>query len=138
MSSPVFRRSPAAPLLTATAVTLTLTTAYIHLTLGSILFTLNAAGYLSFATLLIVGATVPHRIVARFGWLGEVALAGYAAVTIVSYLIIGPFFPLGWIAKGVEIALMGVVAANLLGARRGARAAVRAAIESLQTVRRTS
>ena len=32
-------------LLTAVTVTLSLTTAYIHLTLGSVLFTLNAAGY---------------------------------------------------------------------------------------------
>ena len=135
MSMPVFRRSPMAPLLTATAVTLTLTTAYIHLTLGSLLFTLNAAGYLGLAVLMVVGATVPHPIVSRFGWLAEVGLAGYAAVTVVSYLIVGPYFALGWIAKGVEVALIGVVAANLLGAYGSVRAAVRAAVESLQTVR---
>ena len=138
MSRHVFRRSPTAPVLTATAVTLTLTTAYVHLTLGSVLFTLNAAGYLGFAMLMIVGATVPHPIVSRFRWLAEVGLAGYAAVTVVSYLIVGPYFALGWIAKGVEIALIGVLAANLIGAYGSVRAAVRAAVESLQVVRRTS
>ena len=138
MSRPVFRRSPMAPVLTATAVTLTLTTAYVHFTLGSFLFTLNAAGYLGFAMLIIVGATVPHPIVARFGWLAEVGLAGYAAVTVVSYLVIGPYFALGWIAKGVEIALIGVLAANLTGAYGSVRGAVRAAVASLPAVRRTS
>jgi hypothetical protein len=126
------------PLLTATAVTLTLTTAYVHLTLGSLLFTLNAAGYLGFAVLMIVGATVPHPVVTRFGWLAEVGLAGYAAVTVISYLIVGPYFALGWIAKGVEVALIGVVAASLIGAYGSARDAVGAAIGSLGTARRTS
>jgi hypothetical protein len=126
------------PLLTATAVTLTLTTAYVHLTLGSLLFTLNAAGYLGFAILMIVVATVPHPTVARLGWLAEVGLAGYAVVTIASYLVIGPYFALGWIAKGVEIALIGVVAANLVGAYGNVRDAVRAATKSLPTARSTS
>jgi hypothetical protein len=45
VSSHAFRRSPVGTLLTAVTVTLSLTTAYIHLTLGSVLFTLNAAGY---------------------------------------------------------------------------------------------
>ena len=135
MSKPA-RRSPVGALLTAVAVTLTLTTAYVHLTLGSILFTLNGAGYLGFAVLLIIGAAAPHPVIARFAWLPRLGVAGYAAVTIISYLIVGPYFALGWIAKGVEIALIGVVAADLIGAYGGGRDVVRAAADSLQTERR--
>ena len=119
-------------LLTAVAVTLTLTTAYVHLSLGSVLFTLNAAGYLGLAVLVVIGATVPHPIVARFAWLPEVGLGGYAAVTIASYLIVGPYFALGWIAKGVELALIGVLAADLIGAYGSASGVLRAAVESFQ------
>ena len=138
MSKAAARRSAEGALLTAVAVTLTLTTAYIHLTLGSILFILNAAGYLGFAVLLVIGATVPHPIVARFAWLPGLGLAGYAAVTVVSYLIVGPYFALGWIAKGVEIALIGVVAARLIQGYGSAGDVVRAAVASLHTERRTS
>lgn len=138
MSNPVPRRSAVGALLTAVAVTLTLTTAYVHLTLGGALFTLNAVGYLGLAALVVVGATVRHPIVARFGWLPGVGLAGYAAVTIVSYLVVGPYFALGWVAKGVEIALIGVVAADLVGAYGSPSGVVRAALGSLQLERRTS
>ena len=119
-------------LLTAVAVTLSLTTAYIHLSLGSILFTLNAAGYVGLAVLVIIAATVTHPIVARFAWVPHVGLATYAAVTIASYLIVGPYFALGWIAKGVEIALIGVVAAGLIGVYGSPAAVIRAALGSLQ------
>lgn len=125
-------------LLTAVAVTLALTTAYIHFSLGGTLFVLNAAGYLGLALLLVIGVTVPHPIVARFAWVPGLGLAGYAAVTIVSYLIIGPYFALGWIAKGVEVALIGVVAAQLIHVYGSATDVGRAAMTSLQMERRTS
>jgi hypothetical protein len=137
MSNHAFRRAPTGALLAAVAVTLALTTAYIHLTLGSILFTFNAAGYLGLAVLVIISATVPHPIVARFAWVPGVGLAGYAAVTIASYLIAGPYFALGWIAKGVEIALIGVVAADLVGIYGSPAGVIRAARGSLQLERRT-
>jgi hypothetical protein len=125
-------------LLTGVAVTLTLTTAYVHFTLGSVLFTLNAAGYVTFAALLTIAATVPHPIVARFAWLPGVGLVGYAAVTVASYLIVGPYFALGWVAKGVEVALIGVVAADLIGAYGSVGDVVRAAAGSLHPARRAS
>jgi hypothetical protein len=46
--------------LTAAIVELTLTTAYIHLTLGGLLFTLNADGYFALAVAIAVGAARPH------------------------------------------------------------------------------
>ncbi len=132
--------SPSRPgaLLTAVAVTLTLTTAYVHLTLGGMVFTLNALGYLGFSLLMIIGASVPHPIVVRFAWLPGVGLGAYAAMTIVAYLIVGPHFALGWITKGVELALIGVVAADLIHAFGSARGVVRAVAASLQPERRAS
>jgi hypothetical protein len=50
----------------------------------------------------------------------------------------GSAVALGWIAKGVEIALIGVVAVNLIGAYGSAGGVVRAALGSLQLERRTS
>ena len=73
-------------------------------------------GYIGLGALVITGAVVRHPIVARYAWLPRVALAGYAGVTILSYLIVGPYLALGWIAKGVEIALMSVVAVDLIRA----------------------
>jgi hypothetical protein len=132
------RRSPTRSLLTAVAVTLTLTTAYVHATLGSVLFTLNAVGYATFAVLLVIAATVPHPVATRFAWLPGVGLAGYATVTVASYLIVGPYFALGWIAKGIEMALIGVIAADLIGAYGNVRGVVHAAASSLHPARKAS
>ena len=99
--------------LTVTTVELTLTTAYIHLTLGGVLFTLNAIGYAMLALALAAG-TIPHPLIARFSWLPRVGLAGFTAVTIGAYLVIGPYFSLGWVAKAVEIAILTLLAADVL------------------------
>src|SRR5688572_2186915 len=88
--------------LTAAIVGLTLTTAYIHFTLGGLLFTLNALGYVGLAMALVIGA-IPSPFVDRFSWLPRVGLAAFTAVTIGAYLVIGPYFGLGWTAKGVEV-----------------------------------
>jgi hypothetical protein len=101
--------------LTLVTLALTLTTAYIHSTLGGLLFTLNAIGYAGLAALIGVGALAPMPIVRRFRWFPIVALAGHAAVTIGGYLVIGPYFALGWVTKGVEVVLLLVLA---LGVRR--------------------
>lgn len=99
--------------LTVTTVELTLTTAYIHLSLGGVLFTLNAVGYAMLAVALAAG-TIPHPLVARFSWLPRVGLAGFTAVTIGAYLVLGPHFSLGWVAKAVEIAILTLLAADVL------------------------
>jgi hypothetical protein len=137
VSTPASRARPGG-LLTAVALALTLATAYVHLTLGGWLFTLNAAGYLGIGLLMVIGATVPHPVVERFAWLPPVALGAYAVVTILAYLIVGPYFALGWITKAVEVALVGVVAADLIRAYGSAPGVVRAAIASLQPERRAS
>ena len=99
--------------LTIAIVDLALITAYIHLTLGGTLFTLNAIGYAALAAALVASA-IPHPFVARFAWLPRVALGAYTAVTIVAYLVVGPYFSLGWVAKGVEVAIIALLAADLV------------------------
>lgn len=120
----------AGALLTLVIIELTLATAYIHLSLGGLLFTLNGIGYVGLATAYAVTATVP--ILRRFGWLAQIGLAGYAALTIGAYLVIGPYFDLGWIAKGIEVAIVGLVIVNLLGAYGDLRGLRRAAIGSMR------
>ena len=86
-----------------------LTTAYIHLGLGGLLFTLNGLGYIGLAVLYVIGSVAPHPLIARFSWFPRVALGGYAALTIVAWAIQGPYFPLAYFAKGVEVALIGLI-----------------------------
>ena len=56
-------------------VALTLGTAYIHSTLGGLLFTLNAIGYVVAAIAMIV----PISLAVRFRWVVRLGLIGYAA-----------------------------------------------------------
>ena len=101
-------------LLTGVILELTLATAIIHFTLGGTMFLLNAAGYLVLGIAYLVAATVPMPAVRRFGWIPRVGLAAFAAVTIVAYLVVGPYFTLGWATKGIEVAIVMLVAADLL------------------------
>jgi len=104
------RSRTAGAMLTAAIVGLTAATAYIHLGLGGLLFTLNGLGYIGLAGLIVIGAAAPFALVERFSWFPRVALIGYTAMTIAGYLIMGPYFMLGFIAKGIEVALILLVA----------------------------
>jgi hypothetical protein len=81
---------------------LTLATAYIHSTLGGLLFTLNAAGYLVAA----VAIVIPLALAGRFRWVVRLGLIGYAATTIIGWAIQGPYFTTAYIAKAIEITLI--------------------------------
>ncbi len=120
--------------LTAAIVGLTLATGYIHFTLGGVLFTLNALGYAGLAAIYVAGAMAPMPIIEKFSWFPRVALIGYAATTIVGYLIMGPYFTLGWIAKGIEVALIALVAVDILRVYGSPMALFRAAVNSLSPV----
>ena len=117
--------------LTLAIVDLALITAYIHLTLGGTLFALNAIGYAALAAALVASA-VPHPFVRRFAWLPRVGLAGYTAITIVAYLVIGPYFTLGWVAKGIEVAIIALLAADLVRLYGSPAGLVRAAFSSVR------
>ena len=101
-------------LLTGVILELTLATAIIHFTLGGTLFLLNAAGYLALGAAYLVGAAMPMPDMRRFSWLPRVGLAAFASVTIVAYLVLGPYFTLGWVTKGIELAIVMLVIADLL------------------------
>ena len=109
-------------LLTGVILELTLATAIIHFTLGGTLFRLNAAGYLALGVAYLVGAALPIAAVRRFSWVPRVGLAAFASVTIVAYLVIGPYFTLGWVTKGIELAIVLLVFADLLIAADTGRA----------------
>jgi hypothetical protein len=90
----------------ATIVGLTLTTGFIHATLGGMLFTLNALGFGVAAVAMIV----PLGIAVRFRWLVRLGLIGYAGATIVGWFVMGPRYEMAYLAKGVEVLLIGLLA----------------------------
>ena len=87
---------------------LTLGTAYIHSTLGGLLFTLNALGYL----VAVVAVVIPLALAIRFRWVVRIGLMGYAATAIVAWAVQGPYYSTAFIAKGIEIALITVLAVD--------------------------
>ena len=100
--------------LTLAIIALAMTTSIIHFRLGGLLFTLNSIGYAGLAVLYVIGAIAPSTLVERFSWFPRLALPGFAAMTIAGYLAIGPYFTLGWITKGVEVALITLVALDVV------------------------
>ena len=132
---PQFMRTRAAgAVLTAAIVGLTLATAYIHSTLGGLLFTLNALGYLGLAALIAIGAAAPVAIVERFSWFPRLALIGYTAMTIGGYLVMGPYFGLGWIAKGIEVALIALLLVDVFRVYGSPAGMVRSALSSVSPI----
>ena len=87
---------------------LALATGYIHSTLGGLLFTLNAVGYLVAAVAMIV----PLALAVRFRWIVRLGLMGYAATTIIGWAIQGPFYSTAYLAKGIEVALIVLLAVD--------------------------
>ena len=110
---------------------LALTTAYIHLGLGGLLFTLNGLGYIGLAVLYVIGSVAPHPLIARFSWFPRVALGGYAALTIVAWAVQGPYFPLAYFAKGVEVALIGLITIDVFRVFGSPMGLIRAAMTSV-------
>jgi hypothetical protein len=88
----------------AVIVGLTLATAAIHVSLGGMLFLMNAMGYAVLALVMILPGPF-----ARLRWLSRYALIGFAAVTVVAWLAFGARFDLAYLDKGIEVALIGLV-----------------------------
>src|SRR6058998_1785971 len=89
---------------------LTLATAYIHSTLGGLLFTLNAAGYVVAA----IAMAVPLGLAIRFRGLVRIGLMGYAAAAIVGWYLTGPRYELAYVAKGIELVLIALLAVDFV------------------------
>ena len=92
-------------LLRVAIVALTLATAYIHLTLGGTLFTLNAVGYAVGAAAMVV----PLAVAVRYRWLVRIGLAGCAAATIAAWLIDPLLYSTAYLAKAIEVALIALL-----------------------------
>ena len=84
---------------------LTLGTAYIHSTLGGLLFTLNALGYLVAA----IAVVIPLGLAVRFRWFIRLGLIAYAATAIVAWYLMGPRYDMAYLAKGIEIVLIALL-----------------------------
>lgn len=118
------RRDAPSVLLRVAIVVLTLSTAYIHFTLGGLMFMANAVGYLVFAVAMIA----PLAIASRYRWLIRAALIVFALMSIGGWLMFGARYWLGYLDKAVEIALIALLFAEMLRydggplavARRGA------------------
>ena len=95
--------------LRAAIVALALSTAWIHLNLGGLRFTLNALGYFTLAIAMIA----PIAIAVRYRWLIRLALAGYAATTIVAWAIEGPYYSTAYLAKAIELALIALLVVDI-------------------------
>lgn len=105
------RRTSAADIvLGTTAVALTMATAYIHSTLGGVLFTLNAIGYVVGAAALVV----PIALVARNRWLVRIGLAGYAATSIAAWAVAPTLYSTAYLAKAIELSLVTVLAIDFV------------------------
>jgi hypothetical protein len=91
---------PMSVLLRGGVVLLTLLTAAVHASLGGLLFTLNATVYVALAVAMILPAIAPYR------WLARLALFGFASATIAGWVLFGARFPLAYIDKAIELALL--------------------------------
>ena len=121
-------------LLTAVILELTAATGYIHFNLGGTLFLLNALGYAALGAAYAFAAVAPIPLVRRFSWLPRVALAAYTLVTIGAYLATGPYILLGWVAKGIEVAIVGLIGVDLLSTYGSPSGVVRAAAASIRAM----
>jgi hypothetical protein len=83
-------------------------TAAIHASLGGLLFLANAIGYTTLALLMVA----PGQI-GRVRWLVRLALLGFTAATIGGWALFGARFPLAYLDKGIELALISAVALEL-------------------------
>jgi hypothetical protein len=100
--------SPVDVALRVAIVGLALSTGYIHSTLGGVLFTLNAVGYLVAA----VAMVIPLPLAVRYRWVVRLGLMGYAATTIIGWAIQGPYYTTAYIAKGIEVVLITLLAVD--------------------------
>jgi hypothetical protein len=95
---------PLTVLLRAAIIALALATAWIHTTLGGRLFLLNAVGFAAFAVAMVVPGPI-----GRLRWLTRYAFVGFTAATIGAWLLFGARFDLAYLAKGIEVALIGLL-----------------------------
>ena len=83
-------------------VVLALATAYIHYTLGGMMFMANALGYVVLAALMVV----PIAIVSRYRWVVRALLLGFTIITILGWVVMGARIDLAYLTKAIELGLV--------------------------------
>lgn len=96
------RRDALSVVLRVAIVALTLSTAYIHYTLGGLMFLMNAVGYLVLAAAMVA----PVAIASKYRWLIRAALIVFALLTIGGWMIFGARIFVGYLDKGIELVLI--------------------------------
>jgi hypothetical protein len=97
--------SPGGVLVRLAIVALTLATGYIHVTLGGLLFAMNGLGYFVAALAMVA----PLAIASQFRWFVRLGLIGYAATAIVAWYLTGPRYDVAYVAKAIEVVLIGLL-----------------------------
>jgi hypothetical protein len=80
----------------------------------------------------VVGAAVGLPIVVRFSWLPRIGLFGFALATIIGWMVMGPYYSLAYIAKGIEVTLLALLVIDSFRVYGGPGGLVTEAIASLQ------
>jgi hypothetical protein len=91
-------------------VALALATSYIHYTLGGMMFMANAVGFLVLGLAMIA----PLALASRYRWLIRGALIVFALMTIGGWLMFGARYWLGYLATGIEVALIVLLGIEML------------------------
>jgi hypothetical protein len=97
--------SPAGLTLRSAIVALALATGWIHSTLGGLLFSLNAVGYVVAAAAM----AAPIGLAIRLRWFIRLGLIAYAATAIGAWFVMGPRYDIAYIAKAIEVALIALL-----------------------------
>jgi hypothetical protein len=111
-------------------VSLTLATAYIHFTLGSMLFMANAVGY----AVLAAGMVLPLGILVRNRWFVRAALLGFTSVTMIGWALIGPRFMLAYVDKGIELVLVALLIVEMFRYDGGPVNVIRKGLDLVATI----
>ena len=96
--------------LRAGIVMLAMAAAYIHWTLGGLLFTLNAVGFAVGALAMVA----PLVIAERHRWPARIGLAAYAATTVTIWALQGPRYTTAYLAAAIEVALIALIALDVM------------------------
>lgn len=86
-------------------VALALASAWVHTTLGSLLFLGTALGYVVLAAAMVV----PIPIIARYRWLVRAALVVFTTGAVLGWVMFGARFMLAYIDKAMEIGLIALL-----------------------------
>jgi hypothetical protein len=129
-----FDRNPVASIaLRLTAAGLALATAWIHLGLGGLMFTANAGGF----AILAVALVVPGALADQYRWAPRMAMIGFSAATIVGWVLFGARYDTGYLATGIEVAIVAIVAIDMLIAYGSPASLARRIVADLAAARRT-